>query len=1524
MLGAHGFRIRLWRVLLMEATSSRWSQVTPSQHAWEATALEKLRNLLPDTDPYRVWTNFEFTNGGQIYEVDALVVTAKGVYLVEVKSWAGKVTGDQGTWVQQRRDGTRVPFSSPARINTGKVRSLASLIRRNWQPGPPGSNVPYIGSLVWFSDPNVELALPAELASQVAKSDDNTATRHTQTLSEAILEIGAAEAARSNFERVTAAQSDALAATVDRIGFKESRRTRTTGSYELELPAFAERGSTQDFLARHKVNGVVARVRIYSNVVGASPEEAKALKDAANREFLATRNLGIDGVVQAVDLDLTEFGPAVIFRHRPKSVRLDQFLAEGNELDIDARLNIVETLATTLGQMHRRRVSHRMLTPESVWLSPGHPDADGRPRWEAQVSDFSLATREGPGSGTTVGTYTRVGTLPVLRSGAVEVVLGDPAMETYLAPESFTDPKADGVSLDVYSLGALTYLLCTDRAPAADRAELRSALAAGGLSISAVVPEIDPRLDALVRQCTNPIVSERTPDMASVLDAMTLVRGEGSGDRSGEAVDPLVAGEGDLLEDRFEVKRRLGKGSTAVALWCRDRVHDRDVVLKVALGGDSDGRLSREADAIRDLRFQYVVELFEELAIGGRPTLVLSFAGERSMAGYLRAEGSVSTEFLRRWGEDLLEAVRFLERNGVAHRDVKPDNLGIIQVGPSKEPHLVLFDFSLNGVPADDLLAGTPPYLDPFLSDAGRGSFDLAAERYAAAVTIHEMATGETPVWGDGQSDPAYLGPEVSATVLAEAIDPEVRAPVVDFLTKALNRDPAARFDTADDMARAWLAVFADWEVPNDVGVIGEDEDDEAGAQNLPFSIRLPDNLTLDDPVSALPVSRKVRSALGKVGALTVRQVADLDAMEVNRTRGVATKTRKAVLRLRAAILERFADDLAPYAPVSTAKQLPASAVDSTGRTDVGNTEVGEAADAGEVAPGDRPVVAVQAAVRPDIDQLGLRLVPPRGKRGRTGAVSETVELLLGLTEADVTEDWLTISATARQVGLTPGAVSNALQKGRAHWATFPEFDGVAEDLLTIVADLGGVAGVSELIEPLVDLRGSGNDPERARRLARGVVRAVLEADAPSARWFSLRRFGLRTIVAVNGPTIADSLASASGRGDEEAPFGLLDPAAVHQLAGWDPTALIDLAVALGQRADELVGTDAVVPSGDAVAALRAVRPGVNQALSAGRLVRLAAASSDHAAANAASDLVPIAATAADALRWSRTALVGSRKLTPADIGTRVLARFPMAVLPDRPLLDDALVEAGLPFVWSDIERSYVSTAAEPGGVVALTVATARRGTVFSAGGTTFIPPAPTDPQIVRALKIDERLERSIAEGGFLALRVPVAKLDSARRGLARFGTGSPAMTSIDLEATFLGHLRTIAADRPKPILWPTLEGADERDGPHWERLANLAGQAVEATILDVAAQSHVTAWFPGALVRHAPPTPPAPLDRLVDLVLSGRHSLRTLWLVVLGSTVEALPKVDGTAVPILAAGQWMDLSEAWLNNAHRAGGLTA
>ena len=83
----------------MEATSPRWQAITDSEFPWEREALAFVRDRLSDHDPYRAWANFEFiADDGSINEVDLLVLTTKGFYLVEIKSRPGTVEGDQGTW----------------------------------------------------------------------------------------------------------------------------------------------------------------------------------------------------------------------------------------------------------------------------------------------------------------------------------------------------------------------------------------------------------------------------------------------------------------------------------------------------------------------------------------------------------------------------------------------------------------------------------------------------------------------------------------------------------------------------------------------------------------------------------------------------------------------------------------------------------------------------------------------------------------------------------------------------------------------------------------------------------------------------------------------------------------------------------------------------------------------------------------------------------------------------------------------------------------------------------------------------------------------------------------------------------------------------------------------------------------------------------------------------------------------------------------------------------------------------------
>ena len=79
--------------------TSRWQEITPSQFPWEREALAYVREGLPDHEPYHAWSNFEFiADDGTVNEVDLLVVTPSGFFMVEIKSRPGKLDGDNSTW----------------------------------------------------------------------------------------------------------------------------------------------------------------------------------------------------------------------------------------------------------------------------------------------------------------------------------------------------------------------------------------------------------------------------------------------------------------------------------------------------------------------------------------------------------------------------------------------------------------------------------------------------------------------------------------------------------------------------------------------------------------------------------------------------------------------------------------------------------------------------------------------------------------------------------------------------------------------------------------------------------------------------------------------------------------------------------------------------------------------------------------------------------------------------------------------------------------------------------------------------------------------------------------------------------------------------------------------------------------------------------------------------------------------------------------------------------------------------------
>ncbi|HBL46855.1 MAG TPA: hypothetical protein DDZ90_26050, partial [Planctomycetaceae bacterium] len=81
------------------AKSSNWTTASESKFPWERDALDFVREKFPARDPYRAWANFEFiADDGSVNEVDLLVFTPQGFFLIEIKSRPGRLSGDAGTW----------------------------------------------------------------------------------------------------------------------------------------------------------------------------------------------------------------------------------------------------------------------------------------------------------------------------------------------------------------------------------------------------------------------------------------------------------------------------------------------------------------------------------------------------------------------------------------------------------------------------------------------------------------------------------------------------------------------------------------------------------------------------------------------------------------------------------------------------------------------------------------------------------------------------------------------------------------------------------------------------------------------------------------------------------------------------------------------------------------------------------------------------------------------------------------------------------------------------------------------------------------------------------------------------------------------------------------------------------------------------------------------------------------------------------------------------------------------------------
>lgn len=1185
--------------------------MSPSRFPHEREALDWVRERLPDQEPWRAWSNFEMVaDDGSVNEIDLLVLSPAGLFLIEIKSWPGALRGDAGTWTR-RHDGRDTTFDNPLSLANLKAKRLKSLLQR--QAPFRKHRMPFVDAVLFLSATNLEIKLDPEGQHHVYARDGSNAGAVLGGLIGHLQGRGPS----SRPSRLEPGTPLRLERALDGAGIRKSQSHRKVGDYELQ-ELLHDGAVFQDWSAKHRSYALERRIRIYPTASPPGSASRETLKRAAQREIFALEGIKHPGILAPRDLVEHELGPALIFDHHPGSQRLDHYLkASGASLSTEARLHLARSLGEILRYAHGKRLFHRALSPQSILVRD--PQAE---RPEVMILDWHAGERASGGGATRTVTAT---------SHAVDLV--ESAATAYMAPEVRLAQRAEGAPADIFSLGAIFYHLFSGRPPAASGVELAEILhTQGSLRLSAAIDGVPEALELLVSMATAPVVSER---LGSVDELLTLLEDEVWEELTRpdepETADPADARPGQLLDGGFEVKKRLGQGSTSWALLVERE--GQTYVLKIARDAEHDQTLRDEAEVLRKLRHQYVVELLGTVTVGGRTGILMARAGHRTLGDRLRREGRLSLELLERFGDDLLSTVAWLEENGIAHRDIKPDNLGIQSVGSDDALHLVMFDFSLSRAPAENLRVGTPPYLDPFLViDRSRKRWDLAAERFAAAMTLHEMASGRLPQWGDGRSDPAYLTDEVKLD--AEAFEPAVRQGLIDFFTRALKRQATDRHDNAHDMQREWRQVFVAASRP----VVPSDHPEDAtGAGEITPLLR---DATLDTEIIDLGLSTRAFHALEKIEVDSVRDLLGVAPGRFKRFPGVGKKTRDELLEAITFLRERF-----PGALPERTEAAPGA--DSGG----GAATEEEPATAGDSTIDDRETPATLSA-------LSDRLVP----KASLGAASQAIPLLLGLEQPPGIPPWPTQLLVSDKVGVTRARVGQLLGKARERWRKMPALTPVRDEIHQLLQARAGVMSAEELVEALLASR--GEDATSDLTAAGAVVRAAVEAEAAleSPRWQQRRRND-RLLVALD-----------------------------HE-AGVNASALADWAALLGREADRLAGLDPL-PSPEAVAeALRAIHPPGDLAIPHSRLVRLAAAASQTAAVSGRLELYPRGMPADRALKLAGGVVIAGLRQTlikPKNLQDRVKARYPEAEpLPAPPALDDILRGQGLNLTWDADESAY-------------------------------------------------------------------------------------------------------------------------------------------------------------------------------------------------------------------------------------------
>jgi serine/threonine-protein kinase len=272
----------------------------------------------------------------------------------------------------------------------------------------------------------------------------------------------------------------------------------------------------------------------------------------------------------------------------------------------------------------------------------------------------------------------------------------------------------------------------------------------------------------------------------------------------------------DVLGGRYSIEREVGRGGMARVYLAQDLKHSRPVAVKVirpelaaSLGRE---RFLREIGIAARLRHPSIMPLFDSGDADGLLYFVMPYEDGLSLRARLRRDGRLGTADAVSILRDVARALAYAHEHGVVHRDVKPDNVllsgdaaVVTDFGIAKAFSVALTETGTVTLPQADGVIGTPAYMAPEQGD-GDPATDHRADIYSFGCLAYEVFTGEPPFAGSTTLELIRAHTTSAPAPIVEG-RVDVPAPIAGLIARCLQKDPAARPQSASELLEVLSAV---------------------------------------------------------------------------------------------------------------------------------------------------------------------------------------------------------------------------------------------------------------------------------------------------------------------------------------------------------------------------------------------------------------------------------------------------------------------------------------------------------------------------------------------------------------------------------------------------------------------------------------------------------------------------------------------------------------------------------------------